>query len=648
MKAYHNTAVLKFDDETTGNAASGVPVTIRINNTQALASIFDLNEIATANPLTTDSNGNYAFKANDAIYDIIVSEGTANEVKLEKVEIAEIPIPSALINDLSQSYEFPTVAVYKAFTTAFPVGKVVNLLDRKAGFTVISGAGTGEDEVASNEVSQSLTLSKTDTTHTEQWGLIGSGDETAIVKAAIEDKKNTIFDKTLTQNITSISLNDSIYLQDANLSFSGTNAGFDIDTAIDGLEMHNTKLTGDGVLASSQKGITSNEALTNGVFTNVTLDGFQQGFDLNSAVNTRFVYGLVKNSVGEAAGQGYGIIAGSSQRGVFANSAYEQCQRHALYLNNSLYSVVASNVFYKHRDGLATGGGLGALQLAGQAKGIPAIGNSFALNTGPEIAVSPQPTNTSPEECILTSSNTHYLGQSVSVRYGGATPSATEIVKGASTVSSIFQPAQDSSGGTIQVYSGFGINASHNMFYLKGGTGASPVAIRIGLTTPDDAYFDNLSYCGNNGIWTGDSGQAKFFQIAEEVCLGTTRIDIFDNHVETDLLIDYAVTPTNPNIRTDWQKEKAITLVAGAQDLNIAGHNNFVLTGDAAGSTINNFINGHEDKCIRIRINDVHVITMTSTGNKSLGGTFNSTNKDIIKFEEIAGVYREQTRSLNT
>jgi len=93
MKAYHGTAVLKFDDDTTGNAASGASVTVRVNSSQALATIFDVDDIGVANPLTADANGNYAFKAADNIYDIIIQEGTPDEVKLHKVEIAEIPIP---------------------------------------------------------------------------------------------------------------------------------------------------------------------------------------------------------------------------------------------------------------------------------------------------------------------------------------------------------------------------------------------------------------------------------------------------------------------------------------------------------------------------------------------------------------------------
>jgi hypothetical protein len=132
MKAYHNTAVLKFDDETTGNAASGASVTVRINSSQALASIFDLDDLSIANPLMADSNGNYAFKAADDIYDIIVSEGTANEVRLEKVEIAEIPTAPILINDISQTYDFNTAQLAADSAIIFPLNKFLKTKGRYA------------------------------------------------------------------------------------------------------------------------------------------------------------------------------------------------------------------------------------------------------------------------------------------------------------------------------------------------------------------------------------------------------------------------------------------------------------------------------------------------------------------------------------
>lgn len=157
MKAYHNSAVLQFDDSTTGNAGAGVPVTVRLNSTQALVSIFDLDEVAIANPTTTDSKGNYAFKTNDGVYDIIISEGTGDEVVLEKVQISEF---IGLINDLSQAYEFATVAEYKAFTNAFPIGKSVYLADRGADFKIITDVGGANDRniIANTTTGQSVEL----------------------------------------------------------------------------------------------------------------------------------------------------------------------------------------------------------------------------------------------------------------------------------------------------------------------------------------------------------------------------------------------------------------------------------------------------------------------------------------------------------
>ena len=125
MQSYHNSAVLQFDSATTGNAAVTVPVTVRVNSTQALAVIYDLAEVSKANPTATDSKGNYNFKAGNGVYDIIISEGTANEVKLEKIQLSTLTGVSNeyLINDLSQAYTFATVAAMTASAIAFPVNK---------------------------------------------------------------------------------------------------------------------------------------------------------------------------------------------------------------------------------------------------------------------------------------------------------------------------------------------------------------------------------------------------------------------------------------------------------------------------------------------------------------------------------------------
>lgn len=104
MKSYHNTAVLQFNSATTGNAGSGAPVTVRLNSTQALAVIYNLDEVAISNPLTTDSKGNYAFKVVDGVYDVIIKEGTANEVVIAKNNIVDY------LTAAKRVIPFPTLA----------------------------------------------------------------------------------------------------------------------------------------------------------------------------------------------------------------------------------------------------------------------------------------------------------------------------------------------------------------------------------------------------------------------------------------------------------------------------------------------------------------------------------------------------------
>lgn len=92
MQIYNGTVVLQFDDETTGNAASGAFVTVReynaVSGSGVLATIYDKAGAQILNPLTTDSQGNYNFKANDGLYDIVIREGSPSEVILPEVALS--------------------------------------------------------------------------------------------------------------------------------------------------------------------------------------------------------------------------------------------------------------------------------------------------------------------------------------------------------------------------------------------------------------------------------------------------------------------------------------------------------------------------------------------------------------------------------
>jgi len=110
------------------------------------------------------------------------ANNTANAIRLADNilgALTDSAIDTLLINDLSQAYEFATVAEYKAFATAFPVGKVINILERKASFTVISGVGSGVaypyNIVSSDQVLQSISLITKGTMLLSQLGTFSDG-----------------------------------------------------------------------------------------------------------------------------------------------------------------------------------------------------------------------------------------------------------------------------------------------------------------------------------------------------------------------------------------------------------------------------------------------------------------------------------------
>ena len=99
-------------------------------------------------------------------------------------------------DDVSVAYEFPTVAAYKASTIVFPVGKIINLLDRDASFTVIAGTGTatGYKIIASDQVSQSIDLIIGAQADIRQFGAVGDGvtDDTLAIQSALDASLNIL------------------------------------------------------------------------------------------------------------------------------------------------------------------------------------------------------------------------------------------------------------------------------------------------------------------------------------------------------------------------------------------------------------------------------------------------------------------------
>ena len=109
------------------------------------------------------------------------------------------------VNDLSQTYTFPTVAAFKASLIEFPDGKIIHLLDRGADFTNITGTGGGNDiDILANiSANQSIKLLDTDELSAKSLGGVEGGDFTAALIRAIAIDSSSINLNGLSMDITS-------------------------------------------------------------------------------------------------------------------------------------------------------------------------------------------------------------------------------------------------------------------------------------------------------------------------------------------------------------------------------------------------------------------------------------------------------------
>lgn len=143
MIGYNESVKLRNDglDDATGkvdlNAAIGVLVTVRVATvppgTGATATLYDVNDIEIPNPVTTDQLGNYFFKVEEGTYDIIIKEGTGDEV----IEPSQ-PIGGSSGGQLS----FVTVAQLASGLVL--VGDSVHVSDRANAIATVVAGGTAD------------------------------------------------------------------------------------------------------------------------------------------------------------------------------------------------------------------------------------------------------------------------------------------------------------------------------------------------------------------------------------------------------------------------------------------------------------------------------------------------------------------------
>lgn len=102
MQKYNGQLIRQFASSVSGNAASGVTVTVRRQSDAGLATLYVDNNIAGAtlsNPITTSSTGHFAFYAADGVYTLTFSDSTPVQViQLQDVGELQEQFDAAVLN----------------------------------------------------------------------------------------------------------------------------------------------------------------------------------------------------------------------------------------------------------------------------------------------------------------------------------------------------------------------------------------------------------------------------------------------------------------------------------------------------------------------------------------------------------------------
>ncbi len=163
MATYNNSIVVKFDTKDNGNSGAGKLVTVFNEGTVIKADLFDLNQQPLANPVTADESGNYTFDIADGVYDLHIDYGLPTKTSILSEPISD-PAILSLINDITQTYDFDTLALMKSSTISFPDNKRIHVIDIGTDYVKITGTGTANESTiyASDTLDASFELVFTD------------------------------------------------------------------------------------------------------------------------------------------------------------------------------------------------------------------------------------------------------------------------------------------------------------------------------------------------------------------------------------------------------------------------------------------------------------------------------------------------------
>lgn len=322
-------------------------------------------------------------------------------------------------------------------------------------------------------------------------------------------------------------------------------------------------IQGDGVAANHHKGV---YVVTGAVVTglrvhNIRVENVVSGVYTGGAGlwgDGTFVAGSVtncylKNMVGVAAGQGYGIVVVGSHMTITGNHI-ESAQRHSIYVARARDSVIANNTILNHRSTLANQPHLAAMPVA-RSQNISVHGNTFYNCYDTCITVESDVNAGESGEGISIIGNTFRdcSADTDLVLIGGESPATTQVIRDIVFANNVIISDARPLQVIVRLNHGIRVLVTNNVFRFSNATaGASTVSAiylsMIGETAGTATYSDEI-VVSDNIVYLSGRTNHHVIEMSSRMTESIVSAQFSNNRlVSGTSMFSMGGTATNPNL----------------------------------------------------------------------------------------------------